>query len=307
MATPRYKLVDDQEACDYHLVSRCVRRAWLCGRDPLTGRDYSHRRRWLVDRILGLARCFSVDIHAWAVMSNHFHVVVHYDPKACETWTDEEVARRWIEAFPPTHQGVVLEKRKAEAIELLLGDAARLARARHTLGSLSFYMKHVKQPVARRANQEDDCQGHFFEQRFHSGALLGEEAVLAAMAYVDLNPVRAGLAKRLAECHDSSISERVRTNDSAELAKYLRPVSAGPKAPDENIRPCARATLAFYIALLTGMLEPGPPHSGLEDEPVWRRRVRSLRPLQRAHGPPGALKRWATKRGFQQREKALPD
>ena len=50
MATPRYKLVDDQEVCDYHLVSRCVRRARLCGRDPATGRDFSHRRRWLADR-----------------------------------------------------------------------------------------------------------------------------------------------------------------------------------------------------------------------------------------------------------------
>ena len=76
-------------------------------------------------------------------------------------------------------------------------------------------MQHLKQPIARRANEEDDCKGHFFEQRFYSGALLSEEAVLAAMAYVDLNPVRAKLARRLAQCHHTSISARLLENSPA--------------------------------------------------------------------------------------------
>ena len=95
MATPRSKLVDNAVALGYHLVSSCVRRAWLCGRDQRTGKDYSHRKRWLVGRMLALARCFAVEIDAYAVMSNHFHLVVHYDPKACESWSDAEVATRW--------------------------------------------------------------------------------------------------------------------------------------------------------------------------------------------------------------------
>ena len=212
MATPRYKLVDNATALGYHLVSRCVRRAWLCGRDKRTGKDYSHRKRWLVERMLALARCFAVEIDAYAVMSNHFHLVVHYDPKACEGWSAEEVAARWVEAFPPTERGAVVEERKAEARELLLGDPERLARARRTLGSLSCFMQHLKQPIARRANEEDGCKGHFFEQRFYSGALLSEEAVLAAMAYVDLNPMRAKLVRRLAQCQHASISTRLLEN-----------------------------------------------------------------------------------------------
>ena len=94
--------------------------------------------------MLALARCFAVEIDAYAVMSNHFHLVVHYDPKACESWSDGEVATRWVEAFPPTERGAVVEERKAEARELLLDDPERLTRARRTLGSLSCFMKHLR-------------------------------------------------------------------------------------------------------------------------------------------------------------------
>lgn len=227
MATPRYKLVDGEEPCSYHLVSRCVRRAWLCGWDDYTERDYSYRREWLIERLETLGRCFAVEVFNFAVMSNHFHVVVHYDPKACESWSDEEVARRWVEVFPPTEHGRIIEERKAEARELLLDDANRLERARRSLGSLSEFMKHLKQPIARRANAEDDCTGHFFEQRFYSGALLSDEAVLAAMVYVDLNPVRADLECRLEECRDSSASRRLRENSAEALEDYLRPLASG--------------------------------------------------------------------------------
>ena len=218
MTTPRRQLVDAEHPCDYHLASRCVRRSWLCGVDWRTRRDYSHRRDWLVKRLDQLVPCFAVDLYAYSIMDNHFHLVLRYDPKACEKWSDEEVAMRWVDAFPPTERGEPLLERKAEARELMLGDPARLTRARLTLGSLSSFMKHLKQPVARRANLEDDCRGHFFEQRFYSGALLSEEALVAAMAYVDLNPVRAGIAARIEECRDTSIVDRLQRNSAEALA-----------------------------------------------------------------------------------------
>ena len=104
MTTPRRLLVDPVNACDYHLVSRCVQGAFLCGRDPRRGRDYSHRRQWLVDRIRLLACCFAVKAYAYYIMSNHFHLVARYDPLACWRWSDEEVMRRWIDALPPTEK-----------------------------------------------------------------------------------------------------------------------------------------------------------------------------------------------------------
>ena len=105
-------------------------------------------------------------------------------------------------------------------------------------------MKHLKQPIARRANLEDDCTGHFFEQRFYSGALLTEEALIAAMAYVDLNPVRAKLAKRIEAIRDTSIGERLQVNSAEALADYLRPVVSGLDGWSAAADPPPRAVVA---------------------------------------------------------------
>ena len=228
MATPRYRLVDPDNPCDYHLVSRVVRRSWLFGWDQLTRRDYSHRKPQLIARIKRLARCFAVEIYAYSVMSNHYHLVARFDPTLCESWSDEEVARRWMEVYPPrVSDSADLEAKKEELVELLAGDRDLMERRRRTLGSLSGFMQHLNQPIARQANLEDGCEGHFFQHRFYSGALLSEEAVVAAMAYVDLNPVRAKIAERIEDCIGTSIHERLQENSAAALTEYLRPVASG--------------------------------------------------------------------------------
>lgn len=308
MATPRYKLVDNEIALGYHLVSNCVRDAWLCGRDKRKGKDYSHRKQWLVERMLALARCFAVEIDAYAVMSNHFHLVVHYDPKACDTWSAEEIAKRWVDAFPPTERGKVAEERKPETRELVLGDPERLERARRTLGSLSCFMKHLKQPIARRANEEDGCKGHFFEQRFYSGALLSEQAVLAAMAYVDLNPVRARLARRLNQCQHASISARLRENNPAALEDFLRPLVSGLKRRSGQKAGGGRSprlgvTLAVYIAQLEAVVHA---ETAQDREARWIAGMASLAKRQRAYGSKARLAQWVAERGLRLRETPLP-
>ena len=307
MTTPRRLLVDPDNACDYHLVSRCVQQAHLFGRDRRTGRDCSHRRRWLVERLRLLAGSFAVEVYAYSVMGNHFHLVVRHDPKASLGWSDDEVARRWVEAFPPTADGAVDEGRKAEARELLLGDPGRLARARRTLGSLSSFMKHLKQPVARRANLESGRTGHFFEQRFYSGALLTEEALTAAMAYVDLNAVRAGIAARIEECADASIAERLGENSAAALEAYLAPLWSGPGGGAAAL-PRPALTLRSYVETLRSMAEaagsPSPAYPGRAS--AWRARLAVLGRRQRAYGPRDRLARWAAERGLQAREVPLP-
>ena len=268
MATPRHLLVDPVNECDYHLVSRCVRRAFLCGVDDHDRRDYSHRRAWLVERLRQLAPCFAVDVYAHTVLSNHFHLVLRHDPLAHRDWTDEEVAWRWFEAFPPSQRGAVATELKPERRELMLGDPDLLARARRTLGSMSDFMKHLKQPIARRANLEDDCTGHFFEQRFYSGALLTEEALVAAMAYVDLNPVRAELAKRIEDIRDTSICDRLLENSAEALEDYLRPVLSGldcrPKEHDAS--PSVVAVAGSSVVAPTETPVPREAESGCRPE-----------------------------------------
>ena len=201
MPTPRENLVDLAVTPYYHCIARCVRRAFLCGRDSYSGRNFEHRRDWVRERLRFLSGVFAIDVCAYAVMSNHLHLVLHVDEERAGRWIDADVVERYGKLHPAA---------KAD-YDLLPPPKQRARREtwRARLCSLSWMMRALNEFIARRANKEDDVSGRFWEGRFKSQALLDEQGLLTCMAYVDLNPVRAGVAKTLEESDFTSIQERL--------------------------------------------------------------------------------------------------
>ncbi|MFH1138829.1 MAG: hypothetical protein V1816_22355 [Pseudomonadota bacterium] len=196
MATARGETVVEGVEGYYHCVSRCVRRAFLCGCDPYTGRSFEHRKAWVQARLELLAAVFALEISAFAVMSNHVHVVVRTRPDLAAGWSREDAARRWLVLSSRRGDGDGRPSPPAGAeISALAGAEERIEEIRRRLGSVSWFMRCLNEPIARRANKEDGCKGRFWEGRFYCQALRDESAVLACMVYVDLNPVRAGAAE----------------------------------------------------------------------------------------------------------------
>ena len=210
MTRPRKALISLKDTPYYHITSRCVRRAFLCGVDHYSGQSYEHRRQWVVDRIRLLSSLFAIDVCAYAVMSNHYHLVLKICPEQLSGLSDDEIMDRWCALF----KGPLLIQRYRDGEDLkpfertTVSDIVNVWRSK--LSSISWFMRCLNQPIAHQANREDKCTGKFWESRFTSQALKSEEALLSCMAYVDLNPVRAGISERPETSHHTSIRERLK-------------------------------------------------------------------------------------------------
>ena len=149
-----------------HAVQRCVRRAFLAGVDPVSGKDFSFRREWIRRRMEALASVFGIDVLTYAVMSNHLHLILRNRPDVVGQWSDEQVAIRWLRVFP----GRRLEEHLAEPtendVQMLVNQPERLTLIRQRLSDISWFMRSLSEPIARMANRQDKCPGRFWEGRF---------------------------------------------------------------------------------------------------------------------------------------------
>jgi hypothetical protein len=209
MPLPRKALVSLEATPYYHCVSRCVRRAFLCGEDAASGRSFEHRRAWIEQRLLSLAEAFAIDVCAYAVMHNHYHAVLHVDRQRALGWDEREVVARWHRLFrgtPLSRRLLAGERLRREEQRVLQGD---IAEWRARLVDLSWFMRCMNEAIARQANAEDQCKGRFWEGRFTSQALLDEKALVAGLVYVDLNPLRAQLAATPEASAFTSVRQRI--------------------------------------------------------------------------------------------------
>lgn len=224
MGYPRKYVINEDKVETVHCFSRCVRKAFLCGVDRETGRNYEHRREWIASRLSVLSEHFAVEVIAFAVMENHHHSMLRTRPDLAASWTPIEVALRWRAVYPKrfNRDGSPVDPDK-EAAELA-SDPARIAVLRKRLSSVSWFNRALNEHIARKANREDGCTGCFWEGRFKCKKALTDSAAIVCSAYVDLNPVRARDADVPEEASYCSFSQRVK-GDDAQTDVSLLPIA----------------------------------------------------------------------------------
>jgi hypothetical protein len=95
MTTPRKQQISLADTPYYHCITRRVRRAFLCGEDKHSGQSFKHRRGWIEDKLHFLTTIFAINVCAYAVMDNHYHVVLFVDEEKAKRWSMSDVLERW--------------------------------------------------------------------------------------------------------------------------------------------------------------------------------------------------------------------
>ena len=273
MAIARRQLINTEATPYYHCTSRCVRRAFLCGLDEFSGQSYEHRREWVESLLLKLGSAFCIDVVAYAVMSNHYHVILRVNLELASSLTDIEIIDRWARIYQPGplmdnyRDGMSVTNEERQHID------ETVKKWRSTLSSISRFMGYLNERIAREANREDECTGRFWEGRFHSQALLDEASLLRCMAYVDLNPVRAGIAATLEESDYTSIRHRIdqqNTSTSSVLMDFMvsenQPLEASRETQVSDSMHTLPLSFTEYLELLdwSSRIFRDDEHGGVE-------------------------------------------
>ena len=208
----RAEVFDPSEVAICHVFARVVRRCFLLGNDPVTGKNYDHRKVWIEQQLQRLAGNLSIDLLCFSILSNHFHLILRSRPDVVESWDDREVARRWL-MLCPVRKGRDGSAEEPNEFELnsIRNDPDKLKSIRLRLSDISWWMRLLCQNIAMRANREDQEVGKFWQARYRAVRLLDEESLLACAAYVDLNPIRAALAETIEASDYTSAQRRVQT------------------------------------------------------------------------------------------------
>ncbi|MBL8814808.1 MAG: hypothetical protein JNL58_02170 [Planctomyces sp.] len=237
------------ETAVVHVMNRTVRGLFLLGEEPVSRKNFDYRKEWMEQRLQLQASCFAIDLLGFSILSNHFHQVLRSRPDISESWSNEEVARRWLMLCPEKRdeKGIPFDPTD-EDIANLCRQKKKIKEYRKRLTDISWWMRLFNQTIAQRANREDKKTGSFWQGRFKAVRLLDEASLLACMAYVDLNPVRAALAETLEESRftsawhrlqeirgdqrDSCSESSIQASDPAERSRHVEEMCTGNRLSD---------------------------------------------------------------------------
>lgn len=190
MTLSRKKQISLIEMPYYLCESRCVRNAFLCGVDKFTGQSYEHRQYWVEERLSFLSTVFTIDVCAFGVTKSQTHVVLKVNQRKAMRLSDKSVALRWHKL----HKGSLLTHKLTQGRTLNPADKFAVKTAlemyRKRLFDISWFMRELREPIARKANQEDRCTGHFWESRFKSQVLLHDCELSTCMVNLGLNTIQ---------------------------------------------------------------------------------------------------------------------
>lgn len=199
----------------YHIISRISGGQFLL---------HNYEKELFLKLLERCSRSFFVRIHAFAIMSNHFHLLISGQEQEASSATEDELIRRYRliygkEAMPP-------EGPQTESGDYLPDEDGGIERLRRRLGSISRFVQELKQGFSRRYNRENQRFGTLWSGRFGSPVMELGDAAITASAYIDLNPVRAGIVARPEEYRWSSMGLMVRNPKRAKklLSPLRRPV-----------------------------------------------------------------------------------
>ena len=247
MRLSRAEIFDPAEVVAVHAMARTVRRCFLMGDDSVSGKNFDHRKRWIEEKLQLLAANFGIDLLAFSCLSNHFHLVLRSRPDVVQTWDDTEVAVRWWMLCPKREVKRIVDGQNLWVpvdpneydLNSIRNDPAKLTDIRRRLSDISWWMRLLCQYIAMRANAEDgEGLGKFWQSRYKAVRILDEETLLACAAYVDLNPIRAALAKTLETSDYTSVQRRI-TSISQTIEKSSAPTDIVLIRSDAFLSPIA--------------------------------------------------------------------
>ncbi len=131
------------------------------------------RKDWIDNRLKELDGIFAISVGGFCIMDNHLHFLLRIDVEQAYQWSAMEVAKRWMALYLPRASDRKPLKVTDEFLELKADNAAWVIATRKRLSSLGWFMKCLKEPLARLANKQDGCTGAFFEGRYKSIAIHG--------------------------------------------------------------------------------------------------------------------------------------